>query len=157
MTEKYMSLPEIHTLERHRKLLICVQSIRSGNWKGEVRQILWPLLPFITFFKETVTHEDSQSPFRSTWDRTDELPAGNSFICLPVLVNYLTPSGLLRRVLFWFNLAGCSDQKRPFLLPTVSGLFSLLFHTLPASEVLCQMIKIIVLSGPHMETGRNFI
>lgn len=131
------------------------------EWKlkgrGETGKILWPLLPFITFFKETVTHEDSQSPFSSTPDRTDELSAGNSFICLRVLVNYLTPSGLLRRVLLWFNLAGCSDQKRHLLLPTVCGLFSLLFHTLPASEVLCQIIKIIALSGAHMETGRNFI
>lgn len=36
LTEKSVSLPEINSLKRHKKLLICVQSIGRGNW--EVRQ-----------------------------------------------------------------------------------------------------------------------
>lgn len=51
LTEKSVSLPEINTLERHKKLLICVQSIRRGNW--EVRQGrfcgLYYLLPLFSF------------------------------------------------------------------------------------------------------------
>lgn len=134
---------------------------QEWNWKGEVRQeILWPLFPFITLVKSTVTHEATQYPFRSTPDWIAEFSAVNSFISMPALVHNLNPSGLLRRLWLCFNFTSCTGQKRhntmTILLSSICGLFSLLFYTLPTWETLCQIIKDIELSGVHMETGGSF-
>lgn len=114
--------------------------------ESETEDILWPLFPFITPVKSSVTHEDTQFPFRSIPDWITEFPAGNSFICIQVLVHYLTPSGLLWRVLLWLNLVGCTSQKRHNTVTITLSVFyfwscSLLFHTPTALEILHQIIK----------------
>lgn len=129
LTEKSVSLPEINTLERHKKLLICVQSIRRGNW--EVRQGrfcgLYYLLPLYFFFP----NNPPRSP-ASFWEN-----------CWASSREYIHPNPCE----LFNSFRGCSEECYFGLTLIEKGTFFwfyswflwLSFHTLPAWWAQCKL------------------